>query len=93
MEELDLPVLDLASLLAAEASGDADAHAAAEAALAAQLREAATTTGFFVVENHGVDAELTYETYERARAFFCGLDDAQKRTVLVQNSRGYTPVA
>ena len=71
----------------------APAQAAAAAARAAQRREAATTTGFFVVENHGVDAELTYETYERARAFFCGLDDAQKRAVLVQNSRGSPPVA
>ena len=34
MDAIDLPVLDLAPLLAAEAEGDTAAHAAAEAALA-----------------------------------------------------------
>ena len=32
------------------------------------------------------------DAYERAAAFFA-LSDSEKRTVLVENSRGYTPLA
>lgn len=54
-----VPVLDLGGYLAGErAAGDA---------LAAQLRDALETIGFFFIRNHGVDWSLVEEVYTYAR--------------------------
>eukprot|EP00040_Diaphanoeca_grandis_P000573 m.15813 g.15813 ORF g.15813 m.15813 type:complete len:324 (-) comp10755_c0_seq1:163-1134(-) len=59
--------------------------------LAADLCSACSSDGFFVVINHGIDAQLIKQTYAMADKFFA-LTEAQKRTALVNAaSRGFTP--
>jgi isopenicillin N synthase-like dioxygenase len=56
----EVPILDLSVL----------AQPGGIAALAAQLRQACVTTGFFYVKNHGIPEELVQRTFETTKRYF-----------------------
>ncbi|KAK9843645.1 hypothetical protein WJX81_000832 [Elliptochloris bilobata] len=64
-----------------------------EATVAARVREACLSSGFFYVVNHGISEALVTEVFEQNHAFFA-LPAEQKRYILADcNNRGYTPMA
>ncbi|CAN5405024.1 2-oxoglutarate and iron-dependent oxygenase domain-containing protein [soil metagenome] len=82
MNNVDVPVLDLAPLLAGDDL----------TALAAELRNACLNTGFFYVANHGVPQALVDNIFAAAKRFF-DLPEATRREILVDERfrRGYVP--
>lgn len=64
------------------------------AAVAAQIRAACLTTGFFQISNHGVSDKAQAGILEQARRYFHELSPAQKDAMHIRHSdyfRGYEP--
>lgn len=83
---LGIPVIDLSEALH---SGDARS-----ATVAAQIRSAAETSGFFYVASHGVPRQLVERQFEAAAKFFA-LPADQKEPLSMRNSqamRGYESI-
>lgn len=62
--------------------------------VAAELRSACTTVGFFYMENHGIPKDLVDAQFEWGKKFF-ELPFEQKMEVYIDNTphfRGYTPL-
>jgi len=82
----EIPVIDIGAM--------AGSDAATKLAVAAAVREASETVGFFYIRNHGVsDADLA-RTFELGRRFF-DLPLADKVSIHQRNSphhAGYTPL-
>lgn len=60
--------------------------------VAAQIRDACMTSGFFQISNHGVTAGAITDILSQAEAFFHGLTPAQKDDLHIRHSklfRGY----
>jgi len=79
----DIPVLDLAR---------ADAGAAAERALAADLRHAAIEVGFFYVIGHGVPQGIITDAFAVANRFFAWPLDRKQSVAVDQRHRGFLAV-
>ncbi len=79
----EVPVLDLTPLIA---GGDL-------AELAARLRQACITTGFFYVKNHGVAQPVIDDVFAAARRFF-DLPLAERMAIRIDDRfrRGYMPI-
>ncbi|KIV85155.1 hypothetical protein PV11_00887 [Exophiala sideris] len=63
-------------------------------AVAAQIREACLTTGFFQISNHGVTKEAMDGVLKQAERYFHDLTEEQKLAMHIKNSslfRGYEP--
>ncbi len=78
-----LPVLDLAPYFA----GDA----AAEEALASDLREIAGDLGFLCVVNHGVAPEVLRTIQDQTAELFALAEDTKLEVQVDQHERGYLP--
>jgi isopenicillin N synthase-like dioxygenase len=79
----EIPVIDVAPLLAGHADGSAK--------VVGEIGAACREVGFFYVRGHGVDPALRAGTFAQARAFFA-LPEARKATVSIAASphnRGY----
>jgi isopenicillin N synthase-like dioxygenase len=77
----DIPVVDIAALVARDAAGSALAAAA--------MREASERIGFFYIAGHGVPDALTQSVFTAAARFFA-LDEAAKASVAVnERHRGW----
>jgi isopenicillin N synthase-like dioxygenase len=79
----ELPIIDVAGLFSDDM--------AARLAVARGLRKACTTTGFFYISNHGVDAGLIENTFAESRRFFAQPQEMKNR-VHISNTdifRGY----
>lgn len=76
IEIAEIPVIDAAPLTTGESQG---LHAVAK-----ELRQAAETSGFFYVVNHGIPADLIERVFEVSRAFFHA-DPARKREVRISD--------
>ncbi|MGE0800904.1 MAG: isopenicillin N synthase family dioxygenase [Lautropia sp.] len=82
-----IPVIDVGPLFGADESS---AHA-----IAAAIRDASTTTGFFYVRGHNVSADLIDAMHMAAKYFFA-LPDERKRAITINPAsahRGYVPTA
>ena len=84
-----LSVIDLGTV----ENGTGPIGTASEIAIAKVLNNACRNDGFFYLKNHGVSSELIEKTFEMSKVFFTKLTLDEKKTVLVTNSRGYTPMA
>ena len=84
--ETALPVIDIGPLL----TGDPTRCAA----LAAQLRQASSETGFFYIANHGIAEEEVASIFREARRFFDEPADRKARMDIrnTPNFRGYDGV-
>lgn len=84
---VDIPVIDLTALR----NGDA----AARRAVAADIAQACTDTGFFTVTGHGVPAELLARTRRAAETFFSAPEDCKTAVLRPPEkiSRGWNPPA
>jgi len=82
----EIPIIDFGAMLGTDA--------AAKSAVAAQLRDAATTIGFFYIKNHGVPAAIIQALFDAGPAFFAlPLDEKMKSHVSIStNNSGYTPM-
>jgi isopenicillin N synthase-like dioxygenase len=81
-----IPVLDISGMF----SEDIETRKK----VAAELREACTTVGFFYMENHGIPKELIDKQFEMGKAFF-DLPFEKKMEVYIDNTphyRGFTPL-
>ena len=81
-----VPLVDLASSL----NGTLEDRKA----VAAEIRKACVTTGFFQIKNHGITSATTNGILEEARRFFNELSPEQKNEIHVEKSilfRGYEP--
>ena len=79
----EVPVIDIAPLLARDAAG--------MRRIAAEMRAAAELIGFFYIANHGVDPALLARTLEASRQFFA-LPAAERLKLTVnQWHRGFVP--
>lgn len=81
-----IPVLDISGMF----SEDIEVRKK----VAAELREACTTVGFFYMENHGIPQELVDAQFEWGKKFF-DLPFEQKMEVYIDNTphyRGFTPL-
>lgn len=86
-----LPTVPLIDIGPSFSSSDA---AAAKKAIAAQIRSACLTTGFFQITNHGVSARAMEGVLEQAARFFKELSPARKEELHIKHSplfRGYEP--
>ena len=83
---LTVPLIDISSSFANDATS--------RKAVAAQIREACVTTGFFQISNHGVSVEAMDGILKQAKRFFHELSPEVKERLHVKNSplfRGYEP--
>jgi isopenicillin N synthase-like dioxygenase len=83
-----IPIVDLAGTFGGD---DATREAASW-----EIHKAARDTGFFYIENHGIDPHLIDEAFAAARRFF-ELPEGKKREVVVSNMprgmlRGWDPM-
>ena len=66
----------------------------ARKAIAAEIRSACLTTGFFQISNHGISDSATSGVLEQARRFFHDLSPGQKEALHIRHSplfRGFEP--
>lgn len=71
-----------------------DGNAASRLAVAAQIRDACVTTGFFQIANHGVTREAMAGVLRQAERFFHDLPEPKKQALHIKHSplfRGYEP--
>lgn len=71
-----------------------DGNLSSRKAVAAQIRQACVTTGFFQIANHGVLEQARAGVLEQAARFFSELSEDQKQALHIRNSpllRGYEP--
>ncbi len=80
----EIPVLDLAPLLAGEAG--------AQARLGEQLRRAFTEVGFYTVKNHGVPESLVQAVFQEAERFHAQPLPAKLAMEFDQHNTGYLPM-
>src|SRR5258706_2776163 len=79
----DVPVIDIAPLIAREPG--------APARIAAQIRDACEAVGFFYVKGHGVPDALIERTFAASRRFF-ELPEAKRLAIKVNEwHRGFVP--
>ena len=81
-----VPLIDLAPSF--------DGNPASRLAVAAEIRQACLTTGFFQISNHGINPAATASVLTQAARFFHDLGPAQKDALHVRHSRlfrGYEP--
>lgn len=81
-----VPLIDLASSYKSDL--------ASRKAVAAQIREACLTTGFFQISNHGISDPATSGVIDQAKRFFHDLTAAQKDAMHMKQSplfRGFEP--
>lgn len=77
---MGIPVIDIGPLHGAGAARDA---------LAAEMRDAATTAGFFYVSNHGIEEALVAEVFEANRRFHAWPQERKARLRQNRWHRGY----
>jgi isopenicillin N synthase-like dioxygenase len=75
-----IPVIDFAPFLAGSEQG--------RAAVAAAIREAAETIGFFYLAGHGIEQRLIDQAFDAGRRFF-ELPLEAKKAVAIREQRGY----
>ena len=75
---VDLPVIDLAQALAGGGTRSVE--------VAQQLRAAATSTGFFYIQNHGVKQDMLASQFELTRELM-GLPLATRQALSARNSK------
>ena len=80
----DIPVLDLAPLVAGSPS--------AVAALGGQLRRAFTEVGFYTVKNHGVPDALVQAVFREAERFHAQPMDSKLAMSFDHHNTGYLPM-
>eukprot|EP00039_Didymoeca_costata_P008567 m.113569 g.113569 ORF g.113569 m.113569 type:complete len:326 (+) comp14136_c0_seq4:155-1132(+) len=79
LESFHLPVIDIS-------------EEQQEVATATQVRAACIDSGFFCITNHGISSDLLTRVYKLSKAFFA-MPIEVKETILVRDSRGWTPLA
>jgi isopenicillin N synthase-like dioxygenase len=84
-EPSELPIIDV--------SGIFSSSYAERLAVAKQLRQACTNTGFFYIKNHGVPADTLEASYEASLEFFRQPQDVKERANSSQSKiyNGYKP--
>jgi len=81
-----LPIIDIAGLRAADPQQ--------RAAVGTAIRAACIDNGFFLISNHGIDAELQAQVFEQVRRFFAQPDSVKQavdKSASIAN-RGYEPL-
>ena len=71
-----------------------DGSPASRQAIAAQIRDACVTTGFFQISNHGVSSVAMAGVLKQAERFFHELSEGKKQAMHIKHSplfRGYEP--
>jgi isopenicillin N synthase-like dioxygenase len=83
VDHAPLPIIDIGGLFS-DAMGD-------RVAVARLLRKACTTTGFFYISNHGIDADLIKNTFAESKRFFASPPEMKNRVHICNNAifRGY----
>jgi len=81
----EIPVISIADL------GDGR-DARAIAAVAAAIRHASETVGFFYVRDHGVPPALREQALQQAKAFFALPDETKNAVQVNRRHRGFIPV-
>jgi isopenicillin N synthase-like dioxygenase len=77
----EIPVIDIAALVAGDAAGSEAAGRA--------MREASERIGFFYVANHGIPQALIDGVFARARDFFALPEDAKASVKVNKRHRGW----
>src|SRR4051794_35391259 len=89
MQQRQLPVINISSLL------EDDNSSTQQQQTAAQLAGACRNNGFFYITGHGVSEELQRQLEDVSRAFF-GLPEKEKMQIAMSKGgrawRGYFPV-
>ena len=80
----EIPVIDIGNLLD---GGPSDYEAIAE-----RILHAATSTGFFYVENHGIAQSLIDDVLALSRQFFSLDDDLKQAVAVTDRHRGYLEI-
>ncbi|KXJ91512.1 2OG-Fe(II) oxygenase [Microdochium bolleyi] len=91
----EIPVIDVSAILSSSSSSSPEEALQARRAVAAQVREAATNTGFFYIANHGVSPDVTRAAHAAALEFFRQPLAVKDRANAKQSSfyNGYKPPA
>jgi isopenicillin N synthase-like dioxygenase len=78
-ENFEIPVIDLASSFSTALPD--------RLAVAAQIRKACITSGFFYIANHGVSEHARIGILEQSKRFFDELSTAKKEELHIKNSK------